>query len=342
MKKLLIFLGFFISLASCGNSWDIEQAKKAMLEPEVAAVIEADRDPLDISDGTWPLPEQAQDDSELDPATNSYMIEQTSGVQLLQFDPISTSEIQDWEVEFSWETLWEVDRITVSFSNASSSYPDDLYELKTFKSGWKDFKYLASSRFNVLDYGINTYVFTAYAGRESVETTITVNLIQDEEIVAPTWETQKLIGTEVSAELSTLPVGGSYGNPLMLGEDTFTYSDINGLEIKKVDTREIACDTLTDYLSNNINTWFYWNTCRDLIKDKAISFYVLRLDWDEQYIYQKHYVDFVNSFYGIYDLETGTQITKENIQAKNTEFKDRNDSFTNTELTDNLFKDIVN
>jgi len=73
--------------------------------------------------------------------------------------------------------------------------------------------------------------------------------------------------------------------------------------------REISCENLTDYLSDNINTWFYWNTCRDLIKDKAITFYVLQLN-GEEYVYQKHYVDFINSFYGSYDIETGTGVQR--------------------------------
>ena len=346
MKKILIFLISLTLLASCGNSAEIEAAKKAMLEwgASVATEVEVDtkKDPLDISDGTWPIVETEDSQDREDPEASSYEISESWEVQLLKFNELSVEDINNGEVEISWATLWEVDKITVSFKNEASEYPDDLYTLKTFKSGWDAFKYLASSRFKVLDFGMNTYVFTAYTGRESVETTININLVDDSKIQAPTWETDKLIGTEVSAELSSLPTGWSYGNPVMLWEDAFTYSDINGLEISKTDVREISCDSeaLTDYLSNNINTWFYWNTCRDLLKDKAISFNVLRIN-GEQYTYQKHYVDFINSFYGTYDIETGTWVTKENIKEKNAEFKERNDSFSSIALIDSLFTDIA-
>ena len=343
MKKILILIVSLTLLASCGNSSEIEAAKKAMLEWEtsVSAEVDTKKDPLDISDGTWPIVEVDEPNEVQDTETSWYEISESWEVQLLKFNQLSVEDINNGEVEISWETLWEVDKITVSFKNKTSEYPDDLYTLKTFKAGWDSFKYLASSRFNVLDFGTNTYVFTAYTGRESVETTLTINLVDDSKVEAPTWETDKLIGTEVSAELSSLPTGGSYGNPVMLWEDAFTYSDINGLEISKVDVREISCENLTDYLSNNINTWFYWNTCRDLLKDKAISFNVLRIN-GEEYVYQKHYVDFINSFYGTYDIETGTWVTKENIAEKNTEFKERNDTFSNITLIDSLFKDIVN
>ncbi len=344
MIKLLIFFVSLGLLASCGNSADIEAAKKAMLEWGEAtteeSVSDSKKDPLDISDGTWPIVEVEDTESTDETDATSYEITQSWDVQLLKFNELSVEDINNGEVEISWETLWEVDKITVSFKNEDSEYPDDLYTLKTFKSGAKTFKYLASSRFKVLDFGTNTYVFTAFTGRESVETTITINLVDESKVESPTWETEKLIGTEVSAELSNLPTGWSYGNPVMLWEDAFTYSDINGLEISKTDVREISCENLTDYLSDNINTWFYWNTCRDLLKDKAISFNVLRIN-GEEYVYQKHYVDFVNSFYGTYDIETGTGVTKENIQEKNTEFKERNDTFSGISVVDSLFRDIV-
>ena len=340
IKNILILLFSLVLLASCGNSSEIEAAKKAMLEWETTVSSEIEnKDPLDISDGST-TQETPEVTTELDEDKTSYTINHLSETKLLKFNELSVNAIENGEVEISWETVWEVDKITVSFKNPDSDYPDDLYTLKTFKPGGKSFKYLASSRFKVLDFGTNTYVFTAYAGRESVETEVTINLV-DKKKTSPVWETEKLIGTEVSAELSKLPTGGSYGNPVMLWEEAFTYSDINGLEITKSDVREVNCEDLTDYLSNNINTWFYWNTCRDLIKDKAISFNVLRIN-GEEYTYQKHYVDFVNSFYGTYDIETGTGVTKENIAEKNTEFKERNDTFSNVSLIDGLFKDIVN
>lgn len=340
MKKLIIFIVSILLLSSClWTPKGVEEAKKAMLEWETTTTNQ-NKDPLDISDGT---PEVTVDTSKdlVNEETTWYTITQIDETQLLDFSDISITGIQNGEAEISGTTIGEVDKITVSFENKESSYPDDLYTLKTFKPGWESFKYLASSRFKVLDFGVNTYLFTAYTGKETSQAEITINLIDSKKTTTKSvGETQKLIGTEVSAELANLPTGWNYGNPVMLWEDAFTYSDINGLEIQKIDTREINCETLTDYLSDNINTWFYWNTCRDFIKEKAISFNVIRLK-DEQYTYQKHYVDFVNNFYGTYDLETGTWVTKENIAEKNSELKAINDTFSNVPLIDGLFKDIV-
>lgn len=348
MKKIFILTAALLVLTACGNSGSIEEAKKAMLEGETNVSSETqdsrDKDPLDISDGTSSLVETAQSQGSQLEIKTWYTIEQLDETKLLEFNDISIADIQNGEVEISGTTLGQVDKITVSFENKESSYPNDLYTLLTFKAGAKTFKYSPSSRFKVLDFGVNTYIFTAYTGRETSETKLTINLIDpkansSEEL----GETQKLIGTEVSAELASLPIGWNYGNPVMLWEDAFTYSDINGLEINKIDVTTISCDgdELTNYLSDNINTWFYWNTCRDLIKDKAISFNVIRLE-GEQYIYQKHYVDFINSFYGTYDIQTGTGVTKDNIAEKNTELKELNDTFSNVSLVDGLFKDIVN
>ena len=345
MKKILILTLSFFFLVACGNSGNIEEAKKAMLDWEVSTSNEVDtntqKDPLDISDGS-PEVEIQWDIGDWEEGKTRYFIEQIDEAQLLEFSTLSVADIQDWEVEISGTTIGEVDKITVSFKNSESNYPDDLYTLKTFKPWAKSFKYLASSRFKVLDFGMNTYEFIAYSWRESSKAILTIDLIDSKKAnINPVGETEKLIGTEVSAELASLPTGWTYGNPVMLWEDAFTYSDINGLEIQKTDTREINCEDLTDYLSDNINTWFYWNTCRDFIKEKAITFNVIRLQ-DEGYVYQKHYVDYINSFYGVYDIETGTWVTKENIKEKNAELKEKNDTFSNISLVDGLFKDIIN
>jgi len=259
-------------------------------------------------------------------------------VQFLDFNAISEADLQAGEVELSGTTLVDVDKITVSFTNKTSDYPDDFYTLKTFKPGADSFKYLASSRFKVLDFGVNTYLITAYSGRETSETRIVLALWEEDESVE---DESKLVGVEENVELVDLPTSQSFGKPLMLGEDAFTYSEIDNLEVKKISVPELSCDNVTDFLSNNINTWFYWNTCRDLLKDKVITFYVVKLN-GEEYVYEKHYVDYVNSFYGVYDVQTGTWITKDNIAEKNKELKALNEEFENTTQVDRLFKEIVN
>ena len=67
---------------------------------------------------------------------------------------------------------------------------------------------------------------------------------------------------------------------------------------------EVACDTLETYLSESQTSWYFWNTCRDIVKEKGIKFNVIRLE-GETYIYAGHYMDFVNGFYGVVELEKG-------------------------------------
>ena len=101
----------------------------------------------------------------------------------------------------------------------------------------------------------------------------------------------------------------------------------------------MSCETLTDYLSERMTSWYYWNTCRDIVKDKGIKFNVIRLQGDD-YVYERHYIDFVHGFYGVYELETGTGVTSENIADKNNELKLR--EFPSLDIVDDLIKDIVN
>jgi hypothetical protein len=100
----------------------------------------------------------------------------------------------------------------------------------------------------------------------------------------------------------------------MLGEESFTYSDVDDLEIKKITGNfQTSCDDITNYLRENLeNNWFYWNTCREIThqvdnaESSNISFYVIALEEDEQtYIYQKHYLDFKKGLYGIYNIKAG-------------------------------------
>lgn len=67
------------------------------------------------------------------------------------------------EIEISWITLWNVDRIDVDFKNNSSKFPIDHYTLKKFKQGDISFKYNASSKYQTLDLWLNEFIFTAYS-----------------------------------------------------------------------------------------------------------------------------------------------------------------------------------
>gem|GEM_PF-3401517 len=257
--------------------------------------------------------------------------------QFIEISSIPDDSIGDGEVEITGKTLQNVEKIQVSFSNTDSAFPDDNYTLKTFKSGGPTFKYLASSKFQVLDFGVNTYIVKAYSGKEVSETQVVINVPKKDKVVFE----EKVIGNEDNSVSLNLPTSDSFGKPLSLGQDSFTYTNIDNLEIVKKDVSEITCEGITDYLQTEINTWFYWNTCRDTIKDKGISFYVVLLGKDDTYIYQKHYVDFIHDFYGIYEVDRGTGVTKDNISEKNTKLKEINDTFENIDVVDSLMTTIT-
>ncbi len=137
-----------------------------------------------------------------------------------------------------------------------------------------------------------------------------------------------------------LPKSAEFGDPVSLGATSFTYSNIDTLEVSQR-TVTVNCDGLTEFLTEEINTWFFWNTCRDIIKDKGISFNVITLGDEDNYVYTRHYVDFVHGLYGTYQIDTGTGVTKENISDKNTELKEQADSFPSIAIVDRLMREIV-
>ncbi len=224
------------------------------------------------------------------------------------------------------------------FSNEDSDFPVDNYTLQTFSPWDAVFKYNASSKSKVLDYWKNIYLITATASNGEVsQTEITINIPAQESQVAQETETQ-LVWWEDNLALVDLPKASSYGEPIMLSESSFTYSQIKSLEVQKEIVPELTCDDLNDFLQEKMNSWYYWNTCRDIVKDQWIRFNVIRLEGDE-YIYERTYADFKNGFYGTYELERGTGVDSENIQEKNAELGEK--EFPNTQIVDTLMRDIL-
>jgi len=323
MKKIIIFILFLSVLTWCGTSQgDIDSAKQELLG-----------DTQKIEDTEKLItPEETTDKKSL------VQIIPRDENNFLEFDTISELSLQTGEVIITWNTNIMVDSIDVLFTNPTSKYPDDNYTLKAFKSGDESFKYIASSKNKVLDFGQNEYIFKAYSGKEVSETKIILEVLsKDEQEIE--WVESNLIGTEENTILIDLPTSSKYGEPMKLWEAVFTYTQIKWLEINKEILEIVSCETLTDYLSERINTWYYWNTCRDIVKDKGIKFNVIRLEGDT-YIYERHYIDFVHGFYGVYELETWEGVTSENISDKNTELKER--EFPSLDVVDDLMKDIVN
>lgn len=352
MYKILVvslILVFFTFLTSCGQSQsDIDAAKQKLLWWENSQIQEPSGDSgtpsetetntnTTTSENTTPIVEtsKASDVIEIIPQTAE---------QFLKFDSIDESKLKTGELEIWGKTMKNVDKIQVLFSNRASDFPNDDYILQTFTPGDDTFRYVASSRNKVLDFGENTYTFRAFSGKEITETRIMVRVnetIQEtpEEVDETQGETEtQLIGSEDDTVLIDLPTSTDYGEPVKLWEDSFTYSQIKGLELSKEVFEKPSCAGLTDFLRDRINNWFYWNTCRDLVAGKGIYYNVIRLD-GEEYFYERHYVDFEHGFYATYELERGEWVTTETIAAKNTELRDT--AFENTSVVDKLLRDIV-
>lgn len=332
--KYIIFLLCFI-LVSCTSQSQIDEAKKEILQTQEAQEVQETTQNNSVDSTEDDL--QVSDRNEKQ--WNSVTVSSKTEVQFIEIDDLSEQTLDDGEVIIEWKTLGEVDKIEVSFSNEGSNFPNDQYTLKTFSSWDNRFKYVASSRFQVLDFGTNIYLIKAYSWKEISETEVTIQ-IQEKKDTTISYE-EKIIGTEWDSVSLNLPKSELFWNPISLGASSFTYSGIEWFEIIKQDVSDISCENITDTLSNSINSWFYWNTCRDIIKEKGISFYVLKLTENDSYIYQKHYVDYIHGFYGIYDIESWEGVTKENIQDKNNEYKDKNETIANISTVDDLMKAIV-
>lgn len=332
MKYILIFLSFFLLVSCFSSQKDIDEAKKELLWN---SSVEENT----VTDNGAESNSESQKNDMVSQWQNIQIVG-LSEEQFLDFDAISDSFLSLWEVEISWKTNVYVEEIKVEFSNPTSNYPDDNYTLQTYSPEEGSFIYRASSRNKVLDYGENNYIFTAISGDAESQTKITLVVPQDDlnSDDASGVETD-ILGTEDNLLQINFPTASKYGEPIKLWEASFTYSGIKWFEAKKQIFEAPTCEDVTEFLRGRINTWFYWNTCRDIVKDLGIKINVLRLE-DEQYIYERHYLDFKHGIYATYELERGSWVDSENIAEKNEELKER--EYPSLEVVDDLMKDIVN
>lgn len=328
MKKISLLLIISFVFVWCTTSQkDVSDAKQKLLQDDTQVT---QTDEVSSQDA-----EKSEEDSKV-AASNIQIIPQDS-LWFLSFDDITQSSLTTWEVKISGIARSSVEKIQVLFSNPTSGYPDDDYTLQTYKQWDSEFRYMASSRHQVLDFGENNYIFRAYSWDQISETKIVLNIPDESQEV--TWIEKQLIGEEDNTIMIDLPTSSKYGEPMMLWESSFTYTQIKWLELSKEIFQQPRCETLTEFLWDRINVWYYWNTCRDIVKEKGIKFNVIRLE-GEDYIYERHYIDFVHGFYGTYELEKWSGVTSENIAEKNTLLKEQ--EFPSLEIVDDLLKDIVN
>lgn len=343
MKKLILAILLLSSLSSCSLIWESDEvvdAKKDLLWEDYKEKSEKD------------TKEDNEDQKEIKEEKKETIKSYTKITNLDEKWFIEIEEI--WEVNYDskeitikWKSLNEdIEKISVEFYNSGSKFPDDNYTLKEFKKGSKDFRYKAFTRYEVLDKGLNEYIFTAFSWEESSQVKVEIFLQEEEKVkeelssIENTNEKFISIWKENDSISLYMPEWWEIGSILRSWEDKITYSNINWLKITKKSTiwvKKCESSEISDYLISNYS-WSYWNTCRPIVKDKWISFYVLYLEW-ENYHYEKHYIDTYHNLYWVLKLETWTWISKNNIKEKNTEFKER--EFEKVEKVDKIFKQIL-
>jgi len=332
-----------IILSSCFTSKDsVDQAKKDLwivkLDKTEKKIIEDN-----VSGSNLDMDRQkAKDKIIQDPRepekkeVKKVEIKSLTDEQFLELDDLSNENLLDREVEITWKTLTNVDKIIVTFVNKDSNFPVDTYTLKQF-TPWDDtFLYRAFSRYETLDYWKNVYIIEAHSGDKVSKLEVTLNVVKEDEKNV----SEKIWDLSENISLETLPTSPNYWNPIDLWNGKVWYSDLKWLEIKKDSISNLSCETLTTVLADKISSWFFWNTCRPIEGNEWFSFFVIRLDGDN-YVYEKHYYLSYEWIYWVQELETGTWVTSENIWAKNSELKDLNWDYKIIEVSDKLFKEIL-
>lgn len=327
MKKYVFFLFFF--LLSCSNNQDaIERAKQEMLS------------------GSWQTGEIL--DSYYENNTPSIRVEDAWSGDVIKIDPIDEKMIgrdddnRFIEVTITWHTLSkDIKKIVVNFKNDTSDFPSDQYELKTFKSWDETFHYRASSLYRVLDYWVNEYTFVAYLSGSVFEKKVIVNVPKLHSMTGSTdsssWTTQWIVS--IQDVFSSLPHSVIYWDPVLLSSQSFSYSQLKWLEVRKETVPSISCsDTqaLTDFLVQKYG-YTYWNTCREIAPNKGLRVNVVRATWGNTFVYETHILDSYNQLYGTYFLVSWSG-TKDTLSWKNDELKSQ--TFNGIDAVSSLFKDV--
>ncbi len=359
MKNLLVVLA--IAVIGYGV-WNYTQEQKQIEEAKQELWIGQNTDQTDNNtqnqnpdsdtwdnkvDSQWSQEEKEQENYQPveDNSPDTFSIKFLNENEFIQLDEMQESDILDGKLEISWKTLTNVDSIRVTFENKDSSYPNDDYTLNQFSAGDNTFLYRAFSQYQVFDYGTNVYQFIAKSGNK--ESILELTIYNPEEKL----DQLENVNT-MDIDISALPRGSEYGNPVKVSESTVSYSDISWLEISAIKDLEFECSN--EYILSQTNRLdigtIWWNTCRPNKNETSISYFVLSVDETGTYKYAKHYVS--NNYYGILELEQAdvsktwnsleTQEAKNNwLKEKNAELKAVNDNFTLAEVTNNLFNEIT-
>ncbi len=274
-----------------------------------------------------------------EPEESIVEVEYLTDNNFIEMDTIDESKIPSWRIDITWKILnWvNVDKVVVEFSNKDSEFKDSYHQLTKFKSGDKTFLYHAFSEYQALDFWKNVYTISAYSWNDVSKANLIINVKdEDEEVLSEEERLENLIEEKnLTSEESKNII-----QELWISSDLL----VDSLKISKKSSKNIVCknkDDVTVFVNETVKSWFFWNTCRNMVKDKLVSVYVLRINWTN-YTYEKHYADYTKWFYWVLELESWTDyVTKENMEEKNVEFMNKNSSFKDIEKADKLFIEIV-
>ncbi len=329
MKKIFFFLIFLLFLVSCWENQEaIEKAKQEML--------------------SWSSQTGEILDSYYEQTSPSIDVESSWSNDVIRIDPIDEKMIvRDDENKFIEVTIngqaldKNIQKIIVNFKNETSNFPSDQYELKTFKPWDTEFHYRASSLYRVLDYGVNQYTFVAYLSGSVFEKKVTVTVPKGDTLswalTTASWASQSV--TNSKDVFASLPHSVIYGDPVSLSSQSFSYSQLKWLEVRKEAVPSLSCSdsqALTDFLVKKYG-YTYWNTCRDIAPGKWLRVNVVRSTWESTFVYETHIIDSYNQLYGTY-LLTSWNGGKDALSAKNDEFKSQ--TFKGIDAVSELFKDL--
>ncbi|MBB1564699.1 hypothetical protein HG430_001500 [Candidatus Gracilibacteria bacterium] len=356
MKKIFIITTLIFALTSCLNSTntqDLDKAKSDLLHGTSSTNTGTTASTGSTTDSsstgttstgtssTGTLSETDKKEETKNPIETKYLTDE----KFIELDSLNISDFASMEKEITGKTTENVDKIIVSFSNPTSKFPSDTFQLKKFKAGDKTFLYRAFQKYETLDYGENTYTFEAYSGTKVSKLELKVNIEKkDEKKDGDKKEDDKK--TTEPIQTGKLPTSSVFGNPVEIGNGKVTYSDIKGLEIENIGEKgpTNSSDSVTEFMNSKYKSIFYWNTKRPVVGDKGVSYFVVRVEGNK-YLYEKHY--YVGGYYGVLSLEQGdfnaTGTVEEKAKALselNTTLREKNATFSKVKIANILFESL--
>ena len=348
MKKIIFLLTLFL-LTSCfqSNKDEIQKAKEEMFSTWITTLTWSTSLTWVTNSGLILDQNTNSSDSQSNNERYYYEVQKVLSKWLVDISPISNIENITDKLEINWIVSDKnIDKIVVTFTNSSSSFPKDVHTLSQYKKWDSKFVYRAFTQYQVLDKGLNEYLVEAYIWSELVDSLkLVVNIPKS--LPSDTWTSsispENIVSTNLWNEndnlFLSLPTNEAiYWSAKTNWNESFTYSQVNNLTFARDNNSfNMSCENIADYLST-VYTWYYWNTCRPVSWENWIYVNVLSLSWEE-YIYNRVYIDKKHWLVWNLLLEKWVWVTKDTLSDKNNELK--NSTYEVLQKSDKLFEDLL-